>query len=182
MLNLLPKEQKDKITREYRVRFWIAAFALALAGEVISLILLIPPFITAKTRLSILDSQSASLKVQNITAEASSLGNIVKEANKNLQAFVSSSTPTGVISAIQNVVGARDRSARITNLSYRADNGQQRFVVIGNADSRQSLLDFTKKLKGQPGVVSVELPVSGFAKSQDIDFSINVLMNPANNL
>lgn len=178
MLNLLPKEQKKKIIREYWFRFWIVAFALAFAGEIISLILLVPSYVTVKARTDILNSQSASLKAQSLTIESSNLDELVRKTNIYLDVLNSSSTPVGVISAIKNVVGTGGGAVQISGLFYTINNGQQQIVVTGNAKSRQSLLDFAKKLKTQPGVISADLPVSDFAKAQDIDFSIIVLMNP----
>ena len=178
MLNLLPKDQKKKIAREYRLRFWVIACALTLAGEIISLILLTPPFLTTQTRINILNSESADLKAQNLTTETSNLSGIVQQTNNYLSIFTASSTPDGVVAALQNIVAVRGGSVRIKSFVYKMNNGQQQIAISGNADSRQSLLDFAQKLKGQPGVISADLPVSDFAKSQNIDFSINVLMNP----
>jgi hypothetical protein len=152
--------------------------SLLLAGEVISLILLVPSYITAQTRINILNSESANLKVQNLTAESSQLSGIVQQTNGYLKVLSSSSTPVGVVSSLRNIADVRGQAVRIGSFFYRTNNGQQQVVISGNANSRQSLLDFAKKLKSQPGVVSADLPVSDFAKAQDIDFSINVLMNP----
>jgi hypothetical protein len=178
MLNLLLKEQKKNITREYRVRFWTVACSLFFAGEIISLILLFPSYLTAHTRLNILNSESASLKVQNLTTESARLSSIVQQTNNYLDILTSSTTPIGAVSAIQNIAAVRDGSVRIGSLLYRINNGQQQIVIAGKANSRQSLLDFVKKLKNQPSVVSADLPISDFAKSQNIDFSINIFMNP----
>lgn len=180
MLNLLPKDQKNKIAREYRVRFWVVALALALAGEVISLVLLFPSYLTVQTQIKILDSESASIKAQNLSAETSKLSEDVRQANNYLNIFAATSSPVGVVSAFQNIVDVRDKTVRIGSFFYKAVNGRQQVVISGNANSRQSLLDFAKKLKNQPGVVSADLPVSDFAKAQNIDFSINILMNPKN--
>ena len=176
MLNLLPKDQKNKMTREYRVRFWVVACALFLAGEIISLVLLFPSYLTTQTRINILNSQSAGLKAQNITAESSRLSNIVQQTNNYLSVFNSSSTSPGVVTMIQDIVDMRGDAVRISSVFYRINNGQQQIVISGRANTRQSLLDFVKKLKSQPGVVSADLPVSDFAKAQNIDFSINVLI------
>jgi hypothetical protein len=177
MLNLLPKNQKSKIVREYRIRFVAVACSLFLAAEIISLILLFPSYLTVQTRINILNSQSTSQKVQNLTTEIASLGSIIQQTNNYLDVFNSSSTPVGVVESLQNIIGTRDKTIRIGSFYYKTNKEQQQIVITGKANSRQSLLDFTKKLKNLPGVVSVDLPVSDFAKSKDIDFSINILMN-----
>ena len=178
MLNLLTKPEKKKIVREYRIRFWVVAFALALAGEVISLILLIPPYLSAQSRLNLLDSQSVGLQAQNLTAESSRLGAVVRQTNVYLGTLSSSSTPVGVVAAIQNIVSARGGEVRFKSFYYKPGNGKQRILISGNANSRQSLLDFAKNIKSLPGVVSVDLPVSNFAQSKDINFSVDILIDP----
>jgi hypothetical protein len=178
MLNLLPKDQKNKIVREYRTRFWAIVFALALAGEVISLILLVPPYLTVQTRVNILSSQAVDSKVKNLALETSDLSDTIQQTNSYLNILNSSSTPTGATPAIQNISAVRGGSVKIGSFFYRANNGQQQIVISGNASSRQSLLDFAKRLKGQPGVISADLPVSDFAQAQNINFSINIVMDP----
>lgn len=180
MLNLLPKDQKKKIIREYRTRFLIVAFSLLLAGEVIFLILLIPPYLTAKSRLYSLNSQSASIKAQNITTETDQLGAEVQKTSNYLDTFVSTTTPIGVAKAIKNIVDMRGSSVRISGLTYGVQNSNQQIVVRGTADTRQALLDFVNKLKAQPGVISADLPVSDFAQSKNIDFSVTFLAKPQN--
>jgi len=178
MLYLLSKEQKNKISQEYRVRFLIVAFTLVFVGEIISLILLVPPYLTAETRINLLNEQSASLKAQNVTTETSKLTDVVRQTNTYLNIFNSSSAPTGVVSVIQNIISTRGSAILMNSFVYKAQNGQQQIIVHGTASSRQALLDFVKKIKIQPGVVSADLPVSDFAKAANIDFSITILVNP----
>jgi nitrate reductase NapAB chaperone NapD len=178
MLNLLPKNKKNKITREYRIRFWVIVLALAFAGEIISLILLAPSYLTVQTRINILNSESAGLKAQNLTVETTNLSNTIRQTNSYINILNSSSTPVGAVDAFQKIVSIRGKAVRIGSFFYRTNNGQQQIVISGNADSRQALLDFAKNLKNQPGVISANLPVSDFAKAQNIDFSISILMKP----
>jgi stage V sporulation protein SpoVS len=175
MLNLLPKVEKKKITREYRVRFLVVAFSLCLAGEVISLILLVPSYLTAWTRLYGLNSQSASLKAQNVTSEITQLSATIKKTSDYLNALSASSTPSNVAGTIKNIVVTKGSSVKINNLVYGKQGTQQQVVVYGIANTRQSLLDFIKDLKAQPGIISADLPVSDFAQSKDINFSVTVL-------
>lgn len=154
------------------------ALALTFAAEIISLVLLFPSYIIAYTRMNILNSQSVNMKVQNLTTESADLAKIVQQTNSYLNVLTSSSTPAGVVTAIKSISDVRGSAVRLGNFFYRANNGQLQIVVSGTANSRQSLLDFAKNLKNQPGVVSADLPVSDFAQAQNIDFSINILMNP----
>ena len=178
MLNLLQKDQKKKIAREYRFRFLITALYISFVGEIIALILLVPPFLIAHTKSEILSSQSASLQVQNLTIETNNLTTEVQKTNTYINAFNSSTTPTGVVAAINNIVATHDSSVRLNGLVYKIQNGNQQIVVGGIAASRQALLDFIKRIKVQPGVISADLPVSDFANAKDINFSINILAKP----
>ena len=178
MLNLLQKVQKKEISREYRVRFFVVGFSLTLVGGLISLILLVPPFLTAETRIEMLNAQSAGFKAQNVTTEISKLSDVVRKTNGYLSLFVSSSTPTGIVATIGSIVDIRGGAVQINSLEYKAQGGQQQISIRGVAGSRQALLDYIKKIKLQPGVVSADLPVSDFAQSQNIDFSLTVSIKP----
>jgi hypothetical protein len=173
MLNLLPKIQKKAIIREYRIRFIIMALVLLLMGEAIALVLMAPPYITASLRIGLLNSQSAGLKVQTATAEANRLSDIVKQTNTYLAVLTASSTPTGAALLLEHIIAVKDANIRLTSFNY-SGKGQQKLDIGGTASTRQALLDFVKKLKSLPGIVVSDLPVSDFAKSQDIDFSVNV--------
>lgn len=178
MLNLVPKDQKNKLIREYRIRFFVILFALTLTAEVISLILLIPPYLTAKTRIDLLNARSAGLQAQNVTTETTKLEAIVRKTTSYLNIFTSNATPKGVLSVVDTMVGLRGESVKIKNISYKTQNGQQYVLLQGVASSRQALLDFSKKLKTVSGVTSADLPVSDFVKSADIDFSVTVVIQP----
>lgn len=162
------------------MRFWVVACSLLLVGEIISLILLVPPYLIAQTRMNILNDQSAGLKVQDLNKELASLTDIIKETNSYLAIFNSTSTPTGVVPALQSIIWASDKTIQLGSFFYRTNNGQQQLVVSGKAKTRQAVIDFVKKLRTQPGVVSVNLPVSDLAKANDIDFSVDVSINPQN--
>jgi hypothetical protein len=53
-------------------------------------------------------------------------------------------------------------------------------VVGGVANSRQALIDYVKKIKIQPGVISADVPVSGFIQAKNINFSVTVTMKVQN--
>lgn len=178
MLNLLLKDQKKKIVHQYRMRFLVVFLALTFAGEVISLILIFPSYITARTRLNILSDQSVSLKIKNVTTETSNLSETVQQTNNYLNILTASSAPNDVVAILRNITDIRGVSVKMDSFVYSTQNDGQQVVIHGTANSRQTLLDFVKKLKALPGVVSADLPVSDFAQSQNIDFSVTVMLNP----
>jgi len=180
MLNLLPKNQKKIISREYRVRFFVVGFALIFVAEIISLILLIPPYITAETSIELLNAQSAGFKAQNVTTEITKLSEVVRKTNNYLSLFTASSTPNETLSVIKKMVDVREDLVKINSLSYKVQNGQQSVVVGGVANSRQALIDYVKKIKIQPGVISADVPVSGFIQAKNINFSVTVTMKVQN--
>ncbi len=177
MLNLLPKDQKQKIIHEYHIRFWVVIFALSLSAEIISLILLAPSFITAQMRLQVLNTQSAGTKAQDIASETANYESIVKQTNSYLSAFASTSTSTDGVDIIKNIVAIRGKAIKLNSFVYKTQNGQAQLAVIGTANTRQDLLDFNDNLQAQPGITSSDLPISDFVEAQNISFTINLGIN-----
>jgi len=180
MLNLLPKEEKKKISHEYRVRFAIVALTLTFFALIVSLVLLVPSYFTAEVRKSTLDSESAGVEAKNATAESAKLGETLRQTNASLSIFTSSTTPTGVVGLLDNISALRGTTVRIQDFSYTAAKGQQQIVINGKGDTRQALVDFTKKIRNLPNVVSVDLPVSDLAEAQNINFSVIILIQQKN--
>lgn len=180
MLNLLRPEQKKKIIHEYHVRFFVLAFALLLCIQVISIVLLVPSYTTSKIRADAANSQSSILQAQSVSEKVTTLNNLVKKTNDYVSVFVSLPTSTDIIGAINSIVDNRG-TVKIKGLVYNSSqNSLQQIIAQGVAPTRQDLLDFVKRLKEQPGVLSATSPLSDFSQAQNINFSVTVVRQPQN--
>jgi hypothetical protein len=81
--------------------------------------------------------------------------------------------PTDIIDIINT---AKTADNTVSDIAY-SKKGTDPFhmTVQGIAKSRQSLQQFTTSLQAQPQVASVNLPVSNFAKENNIEFTFEIV-------
>lgn len=176
MINILPPEEKKKIIAEYRLRLGIVVI-FAIAALVLSgLVLLAPSYLLAVSKynsvsgelVALQSKQGRGAQEKDVTTQ---IGGLNKKIDLFLKGGTSTSSPSQVILSILNLKGG---AIKIQGFTYDASTGQGRMVITGTALDRVSLAQFVKTLKKEPTFTSVELPISSYVKSVDIDFSIVV--------
>jgi hypothetical protein len=76
---------------------------------------------------------------------------------------------------INQVIQQKPKDVKITNFSISADDKSKKVMVIdGVAGSRESLLLFGKNLGADKTFSKVDLPISGFSKKADIEYTITL--------
>lgn len=78
---------------------------------------------------------------------------------------------------IQNILSYRSEQIFINSMEISRSAGTStsaEVLIIGKADSRESLIDFKKSLEVEKTFRNIDLPVSDLAKSKDIKFSLRV--------
>lgn len=174
MLNILPKKEKKKIMLEYRLRLATVA-TLAVATLILSsLVLLAPAYLIAMEKnkdanntLTILQENKGDIvNEKEINAEVSS-------ANKNISLFLKKSTSyiDSPVSFVEKILEIKGSEIKIIGFTYDASLDQERMVITGTARTREGLAGFIDELKKEPTFTSVELPISSYVKSTNIDFS-----------
>lgn len=177
MINLIPKKEKKDVLMEYRLRLGVVA-TLAVASLVISnLILLAPSYFLAASKYNSISAQLAAIESkQGAVVQVKDANAYIKSINKKIDIFMQKgvavpASPPQVILSILNIKGAE---IKIQGFTYDGGVGQGRLVITGNAANRDSLAGFVEKLKSDPAFAKVDLPISSYVKSTNIDFSIVV--------
>lgn len=174
MLNIFPKIEKKKIMLEYRLR--LATVAILSVATLIfsSLVLLAPAYLIAveknndaKNALAILqEKDSKVVNEKDVNAE-------VVAVNKNIALFLKPGVTytASPITFIEKILEMRGDTIRISGFTYDASGAEERMVITGNARTRESLARFIEDLKKEPKFASIDLPISSYVKSTNIDFS-----------
>lgn len=193
MLNILPTEEKKKILVEYRLRLGVVSvFALG-ALVFSSLILLAPSYMLAVVKHNSISEELSALELKQSNAgQEKEVGVQIRDENKKIDLFLKGLKPDlqvrptadgglgdtgGRLSppqAIMSILGIKGDAVKIQGFTYDASALQERFVVTGVAADREGLAHFVEILKKDPTFTKVELPISSYVKSSNIDFSIVV--------
>lgn len=195
MINILPVEEKKKIFTEYRLRLGVVIVFAITALVLSSLILILTSYMLAVSRynsvsgeLAVIESkQGSGTQEKDVNTQISSINKKVDLFLKGLEPIVADvspdrsngglagigagSSPSKVILGILNI---KSVAVKIQGFTYDVSGKQERLVLTGFALDRDSLAQFVETLKKEPTFTSVNLPISSYVKSTNIDFSIVV--------
>lgn len=177
MHNIFPTEEKKKVLAEYRLRLGVIAVFAVGALVLSSLVLLVPSYFIAISKYGNVSGELSMLEMrQSDIGQEKEVDAQRREANKKIDLFLKGDTSGRLTppQTILSIIGTKSSAIKIQGFTYDASAGQERLVVTGVASDRDGLARFVETLKKDPTFTKVELPISSYVKSTDIDFSIVV--------
>lgn len=179
MLNLLPEDQKKKVVAEYTKRIWATISLGAISVVIISATFLIPVYLMSH------GTYADSLKVKRELEKQISISqkDTSAEGVKDIAATVSilkKYTPVDMPSRlIESVIKAKPGGISLARISYTpSQDSPDTIDITGKANTRASLVSFSKNLQADTDFSSIYIPISNFAREKDIDFSVKLLAAP----
>jgi hypothetical protein len=172
MLKLLLKEEKQKIKKEYLLRF-LAVFLLGMAFVLFLLsISLLPSYYLLLIDKKVLTQELSVVQDIELNADRRRLREKLASLRDTLSIV---DEPTTEISPyIQKITSNQPRDINILGLSFTKENKQEKIVLDGVANNRNSLANFVNILDQIPEFQTVNLPFSSFVRDSDIPFSITI--------
>ncbi|MBP9802777.1 MAG: hypothetical protein KBD14_00495 [Candidatus Pacebacteria bacterium] len=175
MINLIPNEEKKKIRKDFYMRVVIVSFFVLGIAILISNIMLTPALFYASLEKKLISEQFAKdenklafdLNQENKNAVESleSKITLIKQARDN-KFLVSAKV-------VDNLLNKKINGILINEINYTKDPNKGNLINIrGKASSRERLLTFKNSLASDPNFKNVDLPISNFIKSTDIEFSL----------
>ena len=174
MLNILSTEEKKKILTEYRLRLAVVSVFAVAALVFSSLVLLVPSYLLAVSKYNDTKNSLESLegKDNRIDKEKSTNAQILA-VNKKIDIFLKTNTANTLVPSvvITKILSSKGDAIKITGITYSALLDQERIVVTGVALNRDKLAQFVDTLKKDKSFTSVDVPISSYVKSTNINFS-----------
>lgn len=175
MQNLLPLEEKKKVVAEYHLRLWVVAVFAVTILVMTSLALLAPSYILALSKSNFVSDEL--VKLESMETSATQEKNVdakTIEINKKTSLFLkredaSLSVPSKLL---VRIIDTKTAAIKITGFSYDVTPVREQVVLMGHADDRDSLAQFLDALKKDGTFTKVELPISSYVKSSNIEFSL----------
>jgi len=171
MIRFLPETNKKEIKIEYFSRVLVFALVFLFSLSIISIFLVFPSYIISFYRDISIEGQSKT--IQSTKTDTSEQENIVKITNE-LVTLISQFEDKAPSVPMSNILDKQNKDIKIVEISYSKENNGFRFVIKGTALTREGLLSFVKDLKSDKKLSGVNLPVSDFVKSSDINFSLTI--------
>jgi len=176
MFNLLPKQEKEAIRREYRIRLAIVILWFSFATLVIASVLLVPSILLSSQKEKAAEQRFDTLSKSIKKDDAAALDSVLRKAQSHL-ALLSHEAPTVLLhELLVNIVSTKTDSVSLARFSFaKASEGKRYADINGISKDRATLLAFVRALERSGLFEKVEVPISNFAEDTDIEFSIRAL-------
>jgi hypothetical protein len=178
MINLIPNEEKKKMSKDFYLRLVTVFFVMLSISLLIASIVILPTYFifsaeenSFNTKLELQNNESIPLLDQNTLVVIKDLGNklnLIENTQKN--EFVFSQK------VINEIILKKISSIKITEISYQNNSQTGRKINIsGKAPSREVLLSFRRALENDVAFSKVDLPISNFVKGSNIEFYLSLI-------
>lgn len=175
MFTLLPTIQKERLSKEYRLRFFTLIAASIASVLLVACVFLFPAYV-----ISNIETRGAIIKKQAIESSPLFTEKVaLKETLAGLQQEVSlvETSEASTTAIIDESLRLPVEGIKINHFVYQHSGVEGNLVLNGRATTRQALLDYKKNLEGNPAFTQVRFPVSDLSKSVDIEFTFTIKGN-----
>ena len=177
MLNLLPREEKKHLEREFWGRLSIVILGGVMVTFIIGLTLLLPSLFLSKIREQALIEQSSKLGDVSTKEKRSALIGLLQETRGKIDILYEKEEKTSLRTIFDTILSHRNRGITITGIYSTKGNDAVSLTLEGIALRRDSLITFSESLKDDSFFTDIQLPVSNLAEDRDIPFTIKVQGN-----
>lgn len=178
MINLIPNEEKKKMSRDFYLRLATLSFVMLSVSLLVASIAILPSYFLSSAEKNFIDqniqlqeNKNVSLSDQNALMAVRDLKNklaLVEKAEKNKSDFSQKIINEILLKKIQNI--------KITEIVYKNNSQNDRKInVSGRASSRETLISFRRILEDNPAFSKVDLPISNFVKGSNIKFYLSLI-------
>lgn len=171
----LPNKEQTILKRRYLIRVAIVLFFLFSVSGLIGISSLFPTYISLNTEEQSQIKMVNLLKKNKDNSGIARLQNELKADADKIQILAAVSVGATPSDLIERIIVARGQ-VHITSIIINEVSTTTANITLGGvAPTRESLVAFKTRLQGLSVGNKVDLPISGFAKSKDIPFSLKVI-------
>jgi len=180
MFNLLPFEERKRLQKEYLLRILVLFFWGIFITGIIGLASLLPAYFLSKTKYrSVTEEHQSLTKILELKEKNDNLASLLKELEEETTVLGNKTSILLPTDIFQKIIGKKSNAISLGAFTYqivpdKKDPNKKSLVVSGIAQTRESLVAFVDKLRGDSVFSRVDLPVSNLAKSSKINFSLTL--------
>ncbi|MCB9806045.1 hypothetical protein H6775_02690 [Candidatus Nomurabacteria bacterium] len=172
MLYFFTEKEKNKLKREYNIRFLTLLFVFLIITIIVLDIAFIPTLFLIKGQNDAAQKELDSLTVFGLSQDRNQLRDDVGLIRFQLNSLKAESIVVSEL--VREVTSRQIRSVRINVIDFKKDNKGDIVELQGVANNRESLVEFGNLLEESAYFEAVDLPVSSFTRSSDIPFLIKI--------
>ncbi len=178
MINLIPREERKRMLKDFRYRLLVLFLVVLSAGILIGIIAILPAYFISGAKVNFIN---AKIEIQNeepLSVKGEQALSAIKNINEEIAIVESAEKRKFLPSAsVVNAILIKKRlDIKITKITYENEAiGGKKISITGTAPSRAVLLLFRQSLEDSAAFKSVDLPISNFVKGSNIEFSLSLV-------
>lgn len=177
MINLLPKEAKEVMVREYRLRAVVLGMGAGTLALILGMVFLVPGYLFVRNQQSQYDNLLASVRSRNEQSVTSDVEKRAKTVNGDVALIEGTFKARSALASTVADLVQKHVVAGIALSSLEYDRGEDatakaHLSLRGIADTREALIAFAKELSGDSAFAAVDSPISALAPREKLSFSI----------
>ncbi len=177
MINLIPNEEKKKMTKNFYWRFLVVVLFMLGSSVLLATVAILPAYYASSIKQDILDSKLASeLSIPPSSTDQETMAEY-SDLRAKLSLMEKTKADKFVVSerVVNPLLLKKISGIRINKIFYEEDPaGKRKASLNGRAGSRETLLLFKKILEDSGAFQKVDLPVSNFVQGSNIGFYLNL--------
>ena len=178
MINLIPNKEKQKIVKDFYLRFLIVFLYMLGFSAIILTVSILPSFFISMVKVNDASFKLENQKKEPIPEVDQNTLVLIKDVNTKLSLVEKAENNKFEISqrVIKEIVLNKMPDIKINEFFYQNDLTKGRTISInGTALSRERLLLFRQALEEDKSFSSVDLPISNFIKGSNIQFYLSLI-------
>ncbi|MFA6520066.1 MAG: hypothetical protein WCT44_00475 [Candidatus Paceibacterota bacterium] len=178
MINLIPKEEKKKMTRGFYLRLFVLFIGVLNFCILVAAISLLPAYFSSSVNDTFVDTQLENQKNEPLPVLGEQSLLAVKDINNKIDLIENARKDKFIPSSqvINAILLEKRADIKLTQIFYeQGPTGGRKIKITGTAPSREVLLLFRQALEKSASFKSVDLPISNFVKGADIQFYLSIV-------
>lgn len=178
MINLVPKEEKQKMVKSFYYRFTticLLAFSLSI---LIGVMAMAPSYFLVYLKKDLADKKLEIQKNEPMPVLDQQTALVIEDLNHKLDLIQNAEKSKFLVSekVVDAILAKKITDIKIIEIDYKNDiSGGRSINIQGFAPSRETLLSFRLGLEKDENFKQVDLPISNFVKGSDIKFSLSLI-------
>lgn len=178
MLNLILQKDRKKTRAEYFSRFLNVFFMFSLLSMIVAAVLVfsVNIIVMAENKVAT-DRLNSVINQENINAR-NELKELVRRVQSEMRMLSAEETEYSKI--IAYIVDMQPEDLNINTIEMKRGEESVGIEVLGVANTRESLVNFSNSLKSVPSFVEVDMPLSNLTQDTSISFDVMIKMEGIN--
>lgn len=180
LINLLPQERQRALYREYVMRICVIIAIFTATLTLSAGVLLIPTYVFLNGNEKIKKMNLAQIESTLSSTNEAALLERIANLSANADTIIALSNSASVSSIFREMLSVSRPGISISGISFVPPTGKnpRTITISGLSATRDSLRNYQLALQETPLVLSATLPVSAYAKDNNIAFVITIILTP----